>query len=268
MGIVWGPEGYRPVFCPDGRTVIYETLDPSPVLMQWDSQGSAAPTAFLAPAQPGLAQTRADVSLANGAVAFTGNAGSGPATYTANADGGSCAMVPGARSQAYPCWFAGGASLAATVVPDQELVTFPPSGVSFAIVSPPDLYVGMASVSPADDNAVILAGQANNGQKYDQEKNRIWTLNTQTQAKSELIQRQGRAPWWAPDGQSLVFESNRSGKGYALYTATASGQDVTEITDPANNAQHGKFSPDGRSVTFAGKQNAAGNWQVAIMTLS
>ena len=82
---------------------------------------------------------------------------------------------------------------------------------------------------------------------------------------------QGRAPWWSPDGQYLVFESNRSGIGYALYVARI-GRDgaasrILQLTDPEEvfNAQHAKFSPDGKTICFCAQRTKGAPNAVGMM---
>ena len=64
---------------------------------------------------------------------------------------------------------------------------------------------------------------------------------------------QGRAPYWSPDGNHIVFESSRAG-GYALFLANvAKGTPPVQLTDATYWAQHAKFLPYGTSVVPSGK---------------
>ncbi len=64
---------------------------------------------------------------------------------------------------------------------------------------------------------------------------------------------QGRAPYWSPDGNYVVFESSRAG-GYALFLANvAKGTPPVQLTDSTYWAQHAKFLPYGTSVVPSGK---------------
>jgi hypothetical protein len=59
---------------------------------------------------------------------------------------------------------------------------------------------------------------------------------------------QGRAPAWSPDGATIAFESNRSGKGYAAYRGDLASGTITRVTNPALGAHHAKFFPDGKTL--------------------
>jgi WD40-like Beta Propeller Repeat len=64
---------------------------------------------------------------------------------------------------------------------------------------------------------------------------------------------QGRAPYWSPDGNYIVFESNRSNtkNRYALFLANvAKGTAPVQLTDEGYDAQHGKFLPNGTTLVF------------------
>ncbi|MFO1414252.1 MAG: hypothetical protein U1F10_10175 [Burkholderiales bacterium] len=87
---------------------------------------------------------------------------------------------------------------------------------------------------------------------------------------------QGRAPYWSPDGNYVVFESSRMG-GYALFLANvAKGTAPVQLTEATYWAQHAKFLPYGTSVVPSGKgivytalqtPNATGNGPRGIVVL-
>jgi dipeptidyl aminopeptidase/acylaminoacyl peptidase len=56
---------------------------------------------------------------------------------------------------------------------------------------------------------------------------------------------QGRAPACSPDGRTIAFESNRSGKGYAIYLDDLATGAIVQATDPSLGGQHAKFFPCG-----------------------
>lgn len=64
---------------------------------------------------------------------------------------------------------------------------------------------------------------------------------------------QGRAPYWSPDGNYVVFESSRAG-GYAIFIANvAKGTPPVQLTAATYWAQHAKFLPYGTTVVSSGK---------------
>ena len=64
---------------------------------------------------------------------------------------------------------------------------------------------------------------------------------------------QGRAPTWSPNGKQLVFESNRASSFglNAIFLINRDGTGITQLTDPALNADHPVWFPDGRHVAFS-----------------
>jgi hypothetical protein len=89
---------------------------------------------------------------------------------------------------------------------------------------------------------------------YNQDNNHLYvSLDPTTAFMIDSQRKQGRAPGWSPEGQYLAFESNRSGTGSALYVAridqNSAAIQIRQLTNPEQvfNAQHAKFSPDGKT---------------------
>jgi Tol biopolymer transport system component len=86
---------------------------------------------------------------------------------------------------------------------------------------------------------------------------------------------QGRAPYWSPNGQYIVFESSRAG-GYALFLANvakvAQGGKPVQLTDSSYWAQHAKFLPGGTRLVFTALQTPSatntGPRGIAIIDIS
>jgi TolB protein len=56
-------------------------------------------------------------------------------------------------------------------------------------------------------------------------------------------------PVWAPDGQSIVFTSDRNGSG-DLFRVNADGSGLTQLTSDAAYEDQAAFSPDGKQLVF------------------
>lgn len=59
-----------------------------------------------------------------------------------------------------------------------------------------------------------------------------------------------RHPRWSPDGQSIVFESNRAGD-FQIYIIRTDGGEAVQLTSLSTEAQQPVWSPDGRWIAFA-----------------
>lgn len=71
-------------------------------------------------------------------------------------------------------------------------------------------------------------------------------------------------PTVSPDGETIVFVSNRSGKNQ-LWRMSRDGKNVTQLTDISNDVIRSAFAPDGQKLFFA--VSVAGQchiWQVAV----
>jgi hypothetical protein len=149
------------------------------------------------------------------------------------------------------------------------------------------LLAGMPSVNQKFPNLIAFAGQLVEMPpvKYDQDTNYIWVVDLSTGNATPLEgsglskgpfqpDYQGRAPWWSPDGNWLVFESYRASqpangsKGmYAIYLFdyTTPGATAVQLTDPMYNMNHAKWYPNGfngvagdQTLVVAAYQTAGG----------
>ncbi|WP_308368388.1 MULTISPECIES: hypothetical protein [unclassified Microbulbifer] len=284
---------YRPAVGPDGTVVIFErTVFQSgapagdTTLYVVDDLGDPDPVVFIPAGGPDQ-QTRADWCWAANTVAFNGDAQS---VWIADGDGTSPWQIGGTNGLNYPAWSPDGATL--TVENGSTSAKPRPSnsridtsgGIVWANMNGSDadgnaLFGGMPAVNPVNDLLVAFAGQPDiaNWPKgshpapsgYNQDANYIF-LNSGnapvfTSAPLEQgapidcynEQYQGRAPAWSPDGRYVVFESARSGEGYAIYLFDTKnpGKASKQLTDPGYQAQHAKFFPDGTKLALVALQS-------------
>ena len=73
-------------------------------------------------------------------------------------------------------------------------------------------------------------------------------------------------PVWSPDGQTIVFISNRnpdrwlSGEGVELYSIPAAGGEAAEISAHKGDKWAPSFSPDGEYIVYLGMRLSPGHW--------
>ncbi len=92
----------------------------------------------------------------------------------------------------------------------------------------------------------------------------IRTRDLETGCCQSLIEEQGRLshPVWSPDGETIVFASNRDGD-WDIYAMNVDGTDLTNLTN--NNAadRAPSWSYDGSKITFVSDRQ--GQWDIFIM---
>ncbi len=81
----------------------------------------------------------------------------------------------------------------------------------------------------------------------------IWRLDVASGKASKFLASSGEdsEPEYAPDGKSILFRSNRSGR-YDLYQGDSQGQGVRQLTRLKAHVGSGRWSPDGRWIAFDG----------------
>lgn len=174
----------------------------------------------------------------------------------------------------YPAWFPSVQRLAvmnnaASASPCPNTTVIEPNGTPRpkAVVGS-GLWAGMPSVNPLNPNLIVFAGQnVVSGGTYNQDQNYIWLVDTSKNPVNPVPLEagapssgsfkpkwQGRAPWWSPDGQWVVFESYRANPPpsehknglYAIFVYQYQGRiPAAQITDPTWNMNHAKWFPNG-----------------------
>jgi TolB protein len=90
----------------------------------------------------------------------------------------------------------------------------------------------------------------------------VWVINSDGSNPVNLTNdsaTDGR-PSWSPDGRTIAFVSNRVGGTFAIFTMSADGGNVFQVTfpplgDPDNNYDvDPAWSPDGRIIIFSGRR--------------
>lgn len=82
------------------------------------------------------------------------------------------------------------------------------------------------------------------------------TLASPIQAQQSAHSVYYALPSWAPDGKTIVFESNRDGEA-AVYTIRPDGSSLTRITPRGSTGEQPNWSPEGRQIVFASKRDGA-----------
>ncbi|MEH2477425.1 hypothetical protein V1282_000782 [Nitrobacteraceae bacterium AZCC 2146] len=281
---------YRPVIDKDGQQVIFERTIAGSGTVLYRIADLSNPVA-----QPLFSATypssRADWSWITGQIAFNYGPEAAP-TAVVIADIGVADPAPliGTGNMDYPVWFPGAGTQWLAVMNDQPVmwpvVKPQTSMISIAgnivppILSGAGIWAGMPSVNQASE--LVFAGQLPDGGTYDQDNNCIWrtdagglNLRPLEANFSGLPNSQGRAPWWSPDGQWVVFESNRpipkNGQPnggnpdnlYAiyLYRADQTGGPALRVTDPGFNMNHAKFFPAGFNGVPGDPQLIVSSWR-------
>src|SRR4051794_21800944 len=91
----------------------------------------------------------------------------------------------------------------------------------------------------------------------------LWTMNPDGSGQTQLTSGPGNdvEPNWSPDGQKIVFSSNRDEPGadcigpfrchYEIYTINANGTGLTRLTTRPNHQDIAPvYSPDGRKIAW------------------
>lgn len=266
-----GVTDWTVAFSPDGAELLFSRTD----RRSGRSELKLVPTAggdvrpFTGSDLP-VSASRMAWSGATGRVALTGLDDDGASIWLLDRDGRGPELlsVDGLSNRVfYPSWYPDGRSLALVdyeggpggIIKRVDL----DQGTVRALTSREDILAGKPAVSP-DGRAIAFAGQPNTG-TYAQSENRIWLL--EDGALRELDPEQGRAPAWSPDGEWVVFESDRGSPNghYALFVVPRAGGQALQLTSFDIHANHPAWSPDGSEIAFSAAADLRSPWRIAVV---
>ena len=247
-----------PAFASDGSQLLFTRGDGADAAFWLVPVAGGQPRPFSSSPMP-VAATRANWSIQNNRIAFTGIANGHGQVWLIDADGSNARRVTVAGLSDdvfYPSWYPDGNMVAVMDAQDFVIKKIDLTrGSAVSLTQHARVMTGMPSVSP-DGKWIAFAGQENRGQPYDQTKNSIWLVDATGVARPlESPAAQGRAPTWSPDGRRLAFESNRASLlgSYAIFLINRDGTGLVQVTDPSLNADHPVWSPDGRWLAFSAR---------------
>jgi Tol biopolymer transport system component/DNA-binding winged helix-turn-helix (wHTH) protein len=123
-----------------------------------------------------------------------------------------------------------------------------------ALVPTPFTNNDLFAISP--DGSHLLVGSF----EGDEQQLALWSLPIPEGAPRRLGDIRAQAAAWSPDGQSLIYASDRD-----IYVAAADGSGPRKIASAMHPPESFRWSPDGRVVRFTqgdGKLGALTLWQV------
>ncbi|MEQ1824968.1 MAG: hypothetical protein ABL921_03450 [Pirellula sp.] len=246
-----------PCFSPDSQRLLFtRTMDGKTWELFTVSVDDGKPSPF--PAQSPMFGTRANWSAAKDLIAYNGQPSKGRFNLVVmKGDGtGLRVLVTATKSDqmSYPSWYPDGMSFAVVDFSGDEESAIKridiENGTVVTLTDPKTHWAGVPRVSP-DGKNIVMCGQVKQGQRYSQYQNQIWFLNSEGNLRP-LDSKRGWAPFWSPDGQWIVFASDRGGDDgrRAIFVASPDGKTVQQLTPPELNAGHPTWSPDGKWIAF------------------
>jgi dipeptidyl aminopeptidase/acylaminoacyl peptidase len=240
-----------PALSPDGRTVVF------PLTKIDEKQNRRRTSLWIVPS---------DGSAAPRMLTAEGSNASNPAF---SPDGKTLAFVSArgegagaARPQIWLLPMAGGG--------EARKLTDLKNGVSTFKWSPQgDRFVVTSRTGPSDNGKspsdvrhyTHIRYKFNDSGWFDDKRSHIFVVDAATGAAKQITDGQewdDTDPQWSPDGKTIAFVSDRTGKAFEdsrntdIFTIPAAGGSLTKISDHAEQDTSPRFSPDGKTIAFLG----------------
>jgi TolB protein len=97
-------------------------------------------------------------------------------------------------------------------------------------------------------------------------KSNIWQINADGSDARQITEEGGFCPSWFPDGERIVFSSNRQERWKAWTTNAKTGRDVLLLDFGEDDVQYLRLSPDGGQIVFNSKRSGTINIAVIPTT--
>jgi Tol biopolymer transport system component len=96
--------------------------------------------------------------------------------------------------------------------------------------------------------------------------NEVWTMDSDGSNRVQLTfdNADADSPTFTPDGQHIVFQSNKSGNDQ-IYSMDLTGSNVTRLTNNSDEDTSPAISPDGTRIAFA--RSSAGSNHIYVMNI-
>ncbi len=167
------------------------------------------------------------------------------------------------RSISYPSWYPDGQHIAVTDYSVNQILKVDTSKAgspqtAIELTATNQIWAGMSSVNQVDSTQLCMAAQppvhapkdshTDMQARYNQNANNVWvqpSLPTPSYPIQVNGHGNGRAPWWSPNGECIVFESNymhADGKSLAIFIYRVADQSITPVTPLSGwSCQHAKW---------------------------
>ncbi|MEQ6378209.1 S9 family peptidase [Bacillaceae bacterium S4-13-56] len=107
-------------------------------------------------------------------------------------------------------------------------------------------FISDPQISPDGKQLVFIQRTINEKKKYESS---LYIQNIETKQVNRFTQGNSKdsSPCWSPDGKTIAFVSDRSGKGQ-IWLIQANGGEARPLTDFPNGASQPVWSPDGQKI--------------------